>query len=194
MKYIPVILLVIILIIPAVTLLNLRKEIGLKQTDEGKILFFYGGQDYRFSFISPKENLSSVVIKLKNISIRNSKPVNFNLLENGKTVRQLQINGSNIEDSGMIRFAFKEIKDSKNKKYTVILNSPETEKSEALGIHTDTSSHPVIITYHIPSSRLQLIFNVYKNLVTKILADKIFNVTWLILFGCIVFLIKSVDI
>lgn len=194
MKYIPVILLIIILIIPAITLLSLRKEIGLKQTTEGKVLFFYGSQDYRFSFVSLKENLNSIVLKLKNISIRNSKPVYFNLLQNHKSVRQLQLNGSNIGDGDMVRFAFAEIKNSKNILYTVVLSSPETEKIQALGIHTDTSDNPVIITYHIPTSRLQLISDSYKNFVNKILSDKIFVITWLILFGSIVFIIKSVDI
>lgn len=194
MKYIPVIILIIILILPAVTLLSLRKETGLKQTDEGKVLFFYGDQDFRFSFISPAQNLNSVVLKLKNISIRNSKPVYFNLLEDQETVRQIQINGSNIGDSDMVRFAFAEIKNSRNKKYTVILNSPETEKNEALGIHTDTFNYPVIITYHIPSSRLQVIFNVYKGLANKILTDRIFIAIWLILFGSAVLILKSVDI
>lgn len=194
MKYIPAILLIIILIIPAVTLLSLRKEIGLKQTDEGKVLFFYDDQYYHFNFISLKENLNSVVIKLKNISIRNSKPVYFNLLENQETVKQIRINGSNIGDSSMIRFAFDEIKNSKKIKYTVIINSPETEKEEALGIHTDAANQPVIITYHTPSSRLQLISDVYRNFATKLLADKTFIAIWLILFGSIVFIIKALDI
>ena len=93
MKYIPVVLLIIILIIPAVTLLNLRKEIGLKQTDEGKVLFFSGSDEFKFSFISPKKNLNSVVLKLKNITIRssvgrNSKPIYFKLLENQGIIRQ----------------------------------------------------------------------------------------------------------
>ena len=194
MKYIPVIFLIIILILPAITLLGLRKEIGLNQTTEGEILFFYGVNDYRFTFLSPKENLSSIVLKLKNISIRNSKPVSFSLLENQEVIRQLHINGSNIGDPDVVRFAFAEIKNSKNVKYSVILSSPETEKNEALGIHTNTLNNPVIITYHIPTSRLQLISGVYKNFVDKILADKIFFITWIILFDSIVFIIKSIDI
>lgn len=185
---------IIILIIPTVTLLSLRKEIGLKQTNEGKVIFFSGNEEFKFSFISPKKNLNSVVLKLKNISIRNSKPVYFNLLKDQETVRQIKINGSNIGDSDMVRFAFAEIKNSKNIKYTVVLNSPETEENEALGIHTDTFNYPVIITYHIPTSRLQLMSDVYKNFVDKILADKIFATTWLILFGSIAFIIKSVTI
>src|SRR3989338_126192 len=116
MKYIPIIMLIIIIIIPAVTLLSLRKEIGLKQTEESKVLFFYGNQDYRFSFVSPKDNLNSVVVKLKNISIKNSKPVYFRLLDNQDIVKQIQINGSNIGDSSMVRFAFAAIKDSKDRR------------------------------------------------------------------------------
>ncbi|OGE64798.1 hypothetical protein A3I48_00555 [Candidatus Daviesbacteria bacterium RIFCSPLOWO2_02_FULL_36_7] len=194
MKYIPIIMLIIIIIIPAVTLLSLRKEIGLKQTEESKVLFFYGNQDYRFSFVSPKDNLNSVVVKLKNISIKNSKPVYFRLLDNQDIVKQIQINGSNIGDSSMVRFAFAAIKDSKDRRYTISLTSPQTEKNEALGIHTDTLNHPVIITYHIPSSRLQLISDIYKNLGTKILTDKILLATWLLLFYVAVFLIRSLDI
>ncbi len=187
-------MLIIILIIPAITLLNLRKEIGIKQTDEGKVLYFYGNQDYRFSFISPKENLNSVVIKLKNISIRNSKPLYFYLNDNQNTIRQIKINGSNIGDSSMVRFAFSEIEESKNKEYTVILSSPESDINNAIGIHTDVLNHPVITTYHIPSSKTQLIIKVYKNFADKILVDKIFIALWLALFGTMVFIIKSLDI
>ncbi len=194
MKYLPFILLIIILIIPAITLLNLRKEIGIKQTDEGRVLYFYGNQDYRFSFISPKENLNSVVIKLKNISIRNSKPLFFYLNDNQNTIRQIKINGSNIGDSSMVRFAFSEIEESKNKEYTVILSSPESDINNAIGIHTDVLNHPVITTYHIPSSKTQLIIKVYKNFADKILVDKIFIALWLALFGTMVFIIKSLDI
>lgn len=194
MKYIPIMLLVFILILPALTLLTLRKEIGLKQTNEGKVLFFYGNHNYLFSITSPKENLNSIVIKLKNISIRNTKPVYFNLLSNRETTRQIKINGSNIGDGEMVRFAFEEIKDSKNKIYTVVLNSPESEEKEALGIHTDTLDNPVIITYHIPTSRLHLILDIYKNIAERILEDKLFTVTWLILLGSIIFAINSLNI
>lgn len=193
MKYIPV-LIIIIILLPAVTLLSLRKEVGLKQTEEGKVLFFYGSQDYRFSFVSPKDNLNSVVIKLKNISIRNSKPVYFKLLENQGVIKQIQINGSNIGDSSLVRFAFDEINNSKNKKYTVILSSPETKQKEALGIHTDFLDSPVITTYHKPSARLQMILDTYKNLGIKILADKIFIVIWLCLLGSSVLFMKSLRI
>lgn len=172
MKYIPVILLIIILIMPAVSLLTLRKEIGLKQTTEGNL-------------------------RLKNITIRssverNSKPIYFNLSENQKTIRQVQINGSNIIEDFNVRFTFPVIKNSENKPFTVILSSPETSKNEELGINTDTLSSPVIITYHIPASKVQLIFGVYKNLAERILADKIFVITWLTLFTSIVFIIKFV--
>lgn len=194
MKYIPVALLVIILLLPAITLLSLRKEIGLSRTIEGHVLFFYGDHDYRFSFISPKENLNSVVLKLKNISIRNTKTVYFNLLENQKSLRQIVINGSNIGDSSMTRFAFTEIKDSKDKKYTVILSSPETKQNQALGIHTDLSDHPVIMTYHIPSSKFQLVFDTYKNFITKIFSDPIFIAAWFILLGITAFVLRSINI
>jgi len=184
MKYIPIILLVLIIIIPAVTLLSLRKEIGLKQINEGKVIFFSGYDEFKFSFVSPKKNLDSVVLKLKNITIRssvgrNSKPIYFKLLENKEVIREIQINGSNIIEDFDVRFTFPVIENSENKIFTVILNSPETKKNEELGINTDTLNNPVIITYHIPSSRLKLMSSVYENFATKILADKIFILIWL---------------
>lgn len=199
MKYIPVILLVFMLILPALTLLTLRKEIGLKQTREGKLAFISDKEDFRFSFISPKKNLNSVVLKLKNTTVRssvgrNSKPIYFKLLKNQSVLSQIQINGSNIIEDSDIRFTFPAIEDSENEIFTVILNSPETNKDEELGINMDTSNNPVIITYHIPTSKLHLMLDVYKNLLGRILEDKVFLVTWLILFGSIVLIIKSADI
>lgn len=192
MKYIPIALLITILLIPAVILLNLQKEIGLKQENEGKVIFFYGHKDFKSSFVSPKANLKSIVLKLKNISIRNSKPVKFSLLDKLDIIRQIDISGSNIPDGDIVRFTFEEIKNSKNKKYTIILSSPESTENEELGIHTDTLDNPVIITYHVPTSKLELILNVYKNFVIKIGIDKIFIAMWIILFSVICFLLKSI--
>lgn len=197
MKFIPLILLVIILIFPALALMALRKEIGLKQTNEGKVLYFYGKEDFQFSFTSPKKNLNSVVLKLENINIRvsvgrNSKPLYFSLLENEETLRKLQISGSNFVNDALVRFIFPVIEDSENKSYKIILSSPESEGGEALGIFTDNFGNPVIITYHLPSSRLQLISDVYKNLITRILADKVFIGFWLVLMGSAAFITKKV--
>lgn len=199
MKYLPVILLLIILIIPAITLLSLRKEVGLNQTNEGRMLLFYDNQDFQFSFVSPKNNLNSIVLKLKNFSIkvsvgRNSKPIYLNLLENQKILRQVQINGSNIVEESLVRFSFPEINNSKQKIYSVILNSPESKENEALGIYMDRLNNPVLTTYHIPTSKFQLIANIYASFTTRLLADKIFVLTWLILFGLIAFIIRSIKI
>ena len=162
----------------------------------GKVIFISGNEEFKFSFISPKKNLNSIVLKLKNITIRssvgrNTKPIYFKLLENQKIIRQIQISGSNIIEDFDVRFAFLAIEDSENKTFNVILSSPETSKNEEIGINTDTSNYPVIITYHIPTSRLHLILNVYKNFAEKIFVDKVFITIWLILFGSTVIIIKS---
>lgn len=199
MKYIPVISIIFILILPALILLTLRKEVGLKQTSEGKVVFISGSEEFKFSFISPKKNLNSIVLKLKNITIRssvgrNSKPIYFKLLKNQVVIRQVQINGANIIEDFDVRFTFPVIEDSENKTFTITLSSPETNKDEAFGINTDNSNNPIIITYHIPTSKLNLIFDAYKNFAERILADKPFIAIWLILLSFAVFIIRSLNI
>ena len=133
MKYIPIFLLIIIILIPAVTLLGLKKETGLKQTDEYKKIFFYKNRDFVFSFISPKARLNSIVLKMWNLSIENNKPVYINLLSDQKIIRSLRLNDSNMPNGEMLRLSFPEITDSKNKRFTLALNAPETEKDDVLG-------------------------------------------------------------
>lgn len=193
MKYIPI-LIIIIILLPAATLLSLRKEVGLKQADEHKKIFFHSKQDFIFSFISPKEKLNSVILKMWNLSIENNKPIYFKLLSNQTTIRQLTLNDINIGNGDMVRFSFPEIIDSKNKRFTLVLSAPDTIKDDVLGVYTNAFDYPVMITYHTPSSKLKLIFDVYNNLGIKILADKTFFVIWLLLLSSTVFLIKSLKI
>ncbi|OGE33536.1 hypothetical protein A3D83_01030 [Candidatus Daviesbacteria bacterium RIFCSPHIGHO2_02_FULL_41_10] len=182
MKYIPIFLLIIIILIPAVTLLGLKKETGLKQTDEYKKIFFYKNRDFVFSFISPKARLNSIVLKMWNLSIENNKPVYINLLSDQKIIRSLRLNDSNMPNGEMLRLSFPEITDSKNKRFTLVLNAPETEKDDVLGVYTNAGDHPVMTTFHTLSSRSQLILDTYNNFFNKILFDKTFFVIWLILF------------
>lgn len=192
MKYIPI-LIIIIILLPAVTLLSLRKEVGLKQTDEYKKVFFHSKQDFIFSFISPKEKLNSVILKMWNLSIENNKPIYFKLLSDQTTIRQLTLNDVNIGNGDMVRFTFPEIIDSKNKRFTLVLSAPDTKNDDVLGVYTNSSDYPVIITYHTLSSRLQLILSTYKHFITRMLADKAFVVGWLLLSGSIVFVIKRLN-
>lgn len=199
MKYIPIIIFIIILILPALTLLSLRKETGLKQTNARKVIFISENSVFKFSFVSPKRNLNSVVLKLKNVTIRssvgrNTKPIYFKLLENREIIRQVEISGSNIIEDSDIRFTFPTIENSEDKTYSVILSSPETNKSEEVGINADNSGYPFIITYHIPASKLHLISDVYTNFLQRIIIDKIFVSVWLILLGSFIFVVNLLDI
>lgn len=194
MKYIPILILIIILILPALVLLSLRKEVGLKQMDEYKKVFFHSNQDFRFSFISPKEKLNSIILKIWNLSIDNNKPIYFKLLLDQKTIRQLTLNDVNINNGDMVRFAFPEITDSKNKLFTLVLSAPDTKQDDVLGVYTDANNHPVIITYHTPLSKLELILDVYKNFGIKLVSDRIFILIWLILFGSTILIVKKLDI
>lgn len=182
---IPLILIVIIILIPALALLIIRKETGLNQTSEGIFSYFSGEINYQASFISPKDNLSSLSLKIKNTSLENQKPVYFKLSTNTDTLRTVQINGSNIPNgydlpySDMVRFAFPVIKDSMNKKFFITLSSKESARNEEFGVFVDQNNNPVLITYHTPSSKLNQIVNIYSSLFNRVLADKFFIVIWL---------------
>lgn len=194
MKYIPFILLISILIIPAVTLLSLRKEIGLKQTEEYKKVFFHSKKDFRFSFISPKDRLNSIALKIWNLSLQKNKTIYFNLLSDQKNIRHLTLNDNNLPIGQMVRFSFPEITNSKNKYYTLILSAPDTQQDDVLGVYTNASDYPVMTTYHTLTSKSQLILNTYQNLADKILTDKIFIMLWVILISSFVVINKLIRI
>lgn len=176
------ILILLIIILPGLTLLSLKKVTGLKQTNEGKVLFFYGDKNYSYTFISPEDNLNSVVLKLKNILIKNSEVVKFSLLDKRmQPIRNIDINGSNIPDGDLVRFAFEPISNSKGKEYTIFLSSPKSTEEKSIGIHTDPENNPVLITYHQTTSKISLISKIYQDFILRVFADKIFISIWFLL-------------
>lgn len=174
MRYLPLTSLVIILILPAITLLGLRKEKGLQQTDTYTVTFFHRKKDFQFSFVSPKDNLNSIALKMWNLSLEKNKPIYFKLSLDQQTVRQLVVNDSNIINGDMVRFSFPEVVDSKGKYFTLTLNAPETQRDDVLGVYINSNNYPVINTFHKSTNQLQLILGVYWNLIKRIIIDKTF--------------------
>lgn len=186
MKYIPLFIIFLIILSPGIIILSLRKTTGLVQWNEANIIYIYSDKKYESSFISPKENLNSITLKFYNLGSKNIKPLYFELAENDKIIRTLNINGMHITDRQSVRLAFPLINDSKNKLFKIILNSPESNEDDAVGIFTDDKDRPVMVTYHHPSSKIKLIEEVYKNTTLRLAEDKLFIAIWLILLGSMI--------
>lgn len=169
------IILFLILLSPAIASLSIRKTVGLNNQAENHIEYFYKDKNYSFDFISPKPNLNSISLRLKNTSLRNTQPVEFRLYQANKLVRQINLNRSNIGNGTWVRMSFNEISNSKSKSFKFELLSKSAEQ-DALAIHLNSRNEPAMITYHNISSRINLISEIYFGLFSKV-----FHLDWLLI-------------
>lgn len=177
-KYI-VALFIFIMILPGLELLSLRKITGIENRASNHVINFFKGHDFQQQFISPKNNLYSIEIKLKNSNMRNHDPVTFTLTSKD-TLQKLDLNGTNIRDSDWTRFTFEEISQSQNQSFTFTLSSPSS-MDNALAIEINNQKQAAFVTHHRIPSRLNLITETYQQFLKKLMADKFFLVAWALL-------------
>lgn len=170
-------LFIFIMILPTLELLTLRKVTGIEQNPSGQIIYFLKDRDFKQQFISPKNNLYSIEIKLKNPDMRNRDPVTFSLSSDNKTLSKLDLNGTNIRDGDWTRFTFEEIPQSENQSFgfTLASNSPP---DKAIGVEVNGQNQAAFITFHRIPSRLNLIIDTYQQFSNKLIADKFFLGIW----------------
>lgn len=190
MKYL-ILLIIFIILLPAFVTLMLHKSIGLNQQSENHTVYFYGNQNYTQNFTSPKENLNSLSLRMKNTSLGNKEPVTFSIYSASQKITQLKLNGSNIGDGGWVRFSFDKISDSKNRTFRLELSSLTSTPVNAIGVQVNSQNETALITYHIPSSKLNLIYDIYLSFFKKVLQDPIFIIIWFFsIVGTIIFVNK----
>ena len=194
MKYYIFSLIFILLISPAITALALRRTIGVDDQKENQVLEIFEDNEFTSSFVSPKDHLTSVLLKLKNSEIRNSEPINFSLYSDSEKIREVFFNGVNVGVGSWIRLSFGEITNSMNKTYHFSITSPSSTKENSIGIHTDEKGIPAIITYHKIDSYPTLVLGIYSQFFRKLLMDGPFFILWFsILFFSIILLLPNVD-
>lgn len=138
------------------------------------------------SFTSQSDNLMAIGISLGNPNLKNKSEIIFDLKDtSGNMVRQVKINGANVQDGGFIKFNFDPIGDSKGKVYVFSLSSPAAGPEEILNIFFSTKKTSwigpatygkeivdnglPIVVYHKVPSHLQVAKDIFTSWVKRIL-------------------------
>lgn len=151
--------------------------------DKGRVSV-YGIRSFSQEFLSADTNLVAVGTTIKNPNLKNQKDIIFNLYDgNNNLIRTTKLNGFNIGDGDFVKIVFDVVPDSKNKKYSFSLSSPDAGEEqiielflidptpEILSYTYDDKIHMggiPMVTFHKPVSKLDTIKQVYLNLFSKL--------------------------
>lgn len=115
--------------------LGVRKLPDFSQPEVKKEVWIFSGHDVSQSFTPVHNNLNTIYIYLRNISLRNQEPLVFTVKDAaGSVLRTINLTGYNIGDGTNVRFQFAPIADSGGKKYTLNLSSPTSVWANAVGV------------------------------------------------------------
>ncbi|MDP3918075.1 MAG: hypothetical protein Q8Q30_02795 [Candidatus Woesebacteria bacterium] len=185
-KYTTFTILFILFIVPAL-MASLIKMIPADDQpgygDMGRVSV-YGIRDFTQYFVSKNKNLVAIGTTIKNPNLKNKKDIIFNLYDNNDNlIRTTTLNGFNIGDGDFVKIIFNVIPDSKDKKYSFILESPDAKEDEIIEVFLTNETDYILnysyddethlggapmVTFHKPDSRLETVKLVYLNLFFKL--------------------------
>ena len=137
-------------------------------------------------FTSQESELMGIAMTIKNPNLKNKQDFFFDLYDgSGNNLREVKLNGMNVEDGSYIKFLFDPIADSKGKEYKVVLTNPSAGPEEVLGIYytqnrpswigtmmfneEEASGGISLVTYHKPQSKLGVIKSIYFSWLSRLL-------------------------
>lgn len=124
-----------IVVLPLGLTLLIKVIPGGVQPPLGNTEKIYEGIVLSQTFISPEDNLTGIGVSIKNPNFANRKKTTINIYDEGdKLIRTIILNGQNIADGKFVRILFEPIIDSKNKKFTWSILSPESVFTDALEV------------------------------------------------------------
>lgn len=182
-------ILFITLLLPAFLALGLSYIPYGVQPPLDKTKDVFGGNYIKQTFTSQRENLAGVSMTIKNPNLKNKKDIYLHLYDkDNKQIRESKLNGLNIEDGSYVKFLFDPITDSKNKEFSFILISPDSNEEEVLPIfyterkpdwigqmQFEKEDHPggvSFVTLHVPGSKLETIGEIYSNWLGRLLLHR----------------------
>jgi len=127
----------ILIIVPTIFL---KEKPGVNQISFENILPLDINHSYLQSFVSDKNNLSSISVLLKNPSLESRDIVYIEVQnKNEETLQSLSISGQGIEDPGWLNFKFPPINSKKGDIFYIKISS-EAQKDNLLYIYGDKNT------------------------------------------------------
>lgn len=151
-----------VLILVAATLFGVRRIADAGQLEHDQEVPVYADHPVSQPVAFSHNGANVVVIFLKNIALRNRQPFIFTLSLDGRVVREININGTNIGDGDNVRFQFDPISGSLNQTYLITLSSPMSQYSDAVGVGY-SSPHKSIAyqLYFSPQSKTESLTSLF---------------------------------
>lgn len=183
-----------IIFLPAALLLAIKEFSFSDQPSLDATQRIFGETIVSQSFVSQDNNLSSLGMSIKNPNLQNREDIILTLFEGGVEKRKVVVSGKNIGDGNFVKFRFTPIDDSKDKKYTFILSAPQTSEDKSLevfykglpsiNLNMLINNQPIagdvsFVSFYHPQNIFSLVGIVYKGWFNKLIADKLFFVTFL---------------
>lgn len=172
--------------------------------------YFYRLFDLTQTFLSHRPNLNIVSICLRNPD-RTLIPLQFMLKgEEGTTVRTLDFTGGNIDNADCTKFQFEPVKDSEGKKYSahIVVKldptlEPRTAQGYRSGLYAEAhgggdyldgaalvdgvgTEYDLHFKTHYRQDMGEIVLESLTQLLTRLTADPLFMLTYLVLLGWIV--------
>lgn len=137
-------------------------------------------------FTSLGSGLTGIGMSIRNLNLKNKKDVVLNLFNTkGDLLRTAIINGGIIDDGSFIKFMFNPIPDSKDQKYTMVIECPTAGPEEISPIFYTTNKPSwmgkmiyaeakvdggvSMVMFNKPESKLNVIREIYTNWLSRLL-------------------------
>lgn len=140
------------------------------------------------AFKSLRDNLSGIGTSIKNPNFANKKDIKVEIYEEGKSqpLRRVMLSGKNTADGKFVKIKFDPILDSKDKKYSWTISSPDASEVDAIEVFVtnnkptwslelkinnelseESISYVSLHTVKNPTEILFMVFSDWKNKLTK---------------------------
>lgn len=134
-------------------------------------------QTTKADVVSSRNNFNIVIITVKNIGMRSSDDMKFQILLDDQVVRSVDFSASNTGDPGDVRIQFDPIPDSAQKKYKIVLGRAGND-AEEIQVMVDHNGEMSYETYYQRTINLQAFTSELKYFLVKVGQDKPFFVFW----------------
>ncbi|MFH0937187.1 MAG: hypothetical protein V1808_02755 [Candidatus Daviesbacteria bacterium] len=157
----------------------------------------YGNMTVTQSFISNKDNLLAIGASIKNPMLINKKNLMVTIMDERGSSKIITVNGQNIKDGNFIKFTFEPIALAANHKFDVTFSSPDSTSNEAFEVFITKNPKPTdqnltvngqkkegaiaTVSFHKPANLISHSLNIYSQLISKFLGDRIFTIAYLFL-------------
>ena len=187
-----IIVLTLVLLSPFLVSFGLRELPKSNQRPFGDHRKVYENVTYKTGIVGEEDNMLAIGLSFRNFNLKNTKDITLVLLKDKVEVRRAIVNGSSIDDGGLVKFRFTPVVDSKGKSYEIEISSRDSNNEDALQVYFESTGLDMNYQLFYKPKYLSVITDVYGGWLRKIISDKLFcGVYTILILGLGIIIIKS---